>query len=224
MVAPFCGPMERSIPETSIGFEVAPWRRWCGVLLALFLFHGTAAARIGETEAEVNARYGAPIFTLSSQEAANLTKCYLADGFSIAVTYVSGRSAREMVAKADKSEITEKEINRLLEANSGGSSWNAQQLAGQKNVPDGLLGWRTTDKKPRVALYDERTQAFFVTTQRFINLTNAAKRGSTAKKITGGASLVGSQGDSIRNLQKGFLGNRGALPGSSPARKAETGK
>lgn len=223
MAAPFCGPMEGSIPEKSSGLEVVLWQRWFGILLALFLFHGTAAARIGETEAEIKARYGAPIFTLPSQDDAGLTKCYLSDGFSIAVTYVAGRSAREMLAKADKSEITEKEINRLLEANSGGSSWNAQQLAGQKNVPDGLLGWRTNEEKPRVALYDERTQAFFITTQRFINRTNAASRRSVARKLNGGGSLVGGQSERVmRNFQTGNL--RGAFPTSSPARKGEPGK
>ncbi|MBA3606956.1 MAG: hypothetical protein H0W43_00345 [Chthoniobacterales bacterium] len=221
MAAPFCGRMGGSIPENGSGLGVALWPRWCGVLLALFLCHGTAAGRIGETEAEVKARYGAPVFTLSSREAANLTKC-LSDGFSIAVTYVAGRSAREMIAKADKSEITEKEINRLLEANSGGFSWNPQQLAGQKNVPDGLLGWRTNEEKPRIALYDERTQALFVTTQRFINLTNAANRRSAAKKVNGGASLPGGQSErALRNLQSGNL--RG-FPTSSPARKGEPSK
>ncbi len=211
--------MGGSIPKKSSGFEVVLWQRRFGILLALFLFHGTAAARIGETEAEIKARYGAPILTLPAQDDAGLTKCYLSDGFSIAVTYVAGRSAREMLAKADKSEITEKEINRLLEANSGGSSWNAQQLAGQKNVPDGLLGWRTNDDKPRVALYDERTQAFFVTTQRFINQTNAASRRQAArKKYNGGASLVGGQREQVmRNFQTG------SLP-SNPTRKADPAK
>ncbi|MEO5717814.1 MAG: hypothetical protein ABIR29_04500 [Chthoniobacterales bacterium] len=193
-------------------------------MLAVFLLPGTAAARIGETEAEVKARYGDPIFNLPSREN-TLTKCYLSGGFSIAVTYVGGKSAREMLAKADKSEITEKEINRLLEANSGGSAWNAQQLAGEKNVPDGLLGWRTDDEKPRVALYDERTQAFFVTTQKFINQTNAATRRSAAKNLHGASSLAGGQGDrTLRGFQNGGLWGRGALPASSPARKAEAGK
>lgn len=203
--------------------SVPPWRRFCAGLLALFLFSGTAAARIGETEVEVEARYGKPIFTLPSKVDASLTKCYLSGGFSIAVTYVDGRSAREMLAKANKSAISDKEIQRLLEANAGGAYWNPQQLAGEKNVPDGLLGWRTIEEKPRVALYDERTQAFFVTTQRFINLTNSASRRGAAK-MRGGTTLVRGQERLIRTLQGGSLLGRGALPTSSPARKAEAGK
>lgn len=213
--------MERSIPEKN---PVA-WQQWFGILLVFSLLGGTAAARIGETETEVTVRYGDPIFTLSSKAEASLTKCYLSGGFSIAVTYVGGRSAREMLAKADKSGITEKEIHRLLEANAGGSSWNAQQLAGQKNVPDGLFGWRTDDERPRVALYDERTQAFFVTTQRFINQTNATNQRNAARKINGRESFPGGLGERwMRNFQNGnLLGGRGQ-PTSSPARKAEAGK
>ncbi len=223
MVAPFCqrGPMERSNPHRR---PFGAWPQWFVIWLALCLLHGTAAARIGETETEVNARYGNPIFDLPSQQD-TVTKCYLSRGFSIAVTYVDGKSVREMVAKADKSKITEKEINRLLEANSGGSAWNAQQLAGQKNVPDGLIGWRTDDKKPRVALYDERTQAFFITTQKFINQTNAAGRRAAAKNLNSKSSLAGAQGERmLRSFQNGNLLGSRALPTSSPARKAEAGK
>lgn len=213
--------MERSNPYRR-PFGAGP--RWFVICLALCLLQGTAAARIGETETEVNARYGNPIFNLPSQQN-TVTKCYLSRGFSIAVTYGDGKSVREMVAKADKSEITEKEIDRLLEANSGGSAWNAQQLAGQKNVPDGLLGWRTDAEKPRVALYDERTQAFFVTTQKFINQTNATSRRAAAKNLNSKLPLAGGQGERMRrSFQNGNLLGSRALPTSSPARKAEAGK
>ncbi len=223
MVAPFCqrGPMERSNPHRR---PFGAGERWFGICVALCLLHGTAAARIGETEVQVNARYGNPIFNLPSQQD-TVTKCYVSGVFSIAVTYVDGKSVREMVAKADKSKITEKEINRLLEANAGGSAWNTQQLAGQKNVPDGLLGWRTDAEKSRVALYDERTQAFFVTTQKFINQTNATSRRAAAKNLNSKSPLVGAQGERmLRSFQNGNLLGSRALPTSSPARKAEAGK
>ncbi|MEO7723660.1 MAG: hypothetical protein ABIU29_03095 [Chthoniobacterales bacterium] len=223
MAAPFRqrGPMERSNSRRP-PFGAGP--RWFVISLALCLLHGTVAARIGETEAQVNARYSNPIFNLPSQQN-TVTKCYVSGVFSIAVTYVDGKSVREMVAKADKSKITEKEINRLLEANAGGSAWNAQQLAGEKNVPDGLLGWRTDAEKPRVALYDERTQAFFVTTQKFINQTNATSRRAAAKNLNSKSPLAGAQGERmLRSFQNGKLLGGRALPTSSPARKAEAGK
>ena len=107
-------------------------RRLLGIIVPAFLLVATAQARIGETEAEIRARYGDPIGILPSSVEASLTNHYLSGGFSIAVTYVDGRSAREMLAKADKSKITDKEIRLLLDANAGGYSWNAQQLDSQK--------------------------------------------------------------------------------------------
>lgn len=160
---------------------VASWRRSIGIFVVSLLLGGTAGARIGETETEVQTRYGDPVFILPSTVENSLTKCYLSDNLSIAVTYMKGRSVRETFAKADRSRLTEKEIQRLLEGNAGGAIWNVQELAGKKNVPAGLLGWRTADEHPRVALYDERTQALFVTTQRFINQTNAANQRNAAR-------------------------------------------
>ncbi len=204
--------------------SVASWRQLSGFLFAALLFSGTATARIGETEAEVQTRYGDPIFMLPSTVEASLTKCYLSDGFSIAVTYMKGRSVREMFAKADKSKLTEKEIQRLLKGNAGGATWNAQELAGQKNVPDGLLGWRTDDEQPRVALYDARTQALFVTTQRFINQTNAAARREAAK--TSRRAIAGREEEQLmRSFQYGspVLGGQNQ-PVSGPTRKGAPSK
>ena len=161
--------------------RVAPWRRSVVIFFVALLSCSTARARIGEDEAEVRGRYGNPVFILPSTVENSLTKCYLSGGFSIAVTYMKGRSVRETFAKADRSKLTEKEIERFLKGNAGGAIWNAQELAGKKGVPAGLLSWRTDDEPPRVALYDERTEALFITTQRFISQTNAANRREAAR-------------------------------------------
>lgn len=165
-------------------------RRLLGIIVSVFLLVATAQARIGETEAEIRARYGDPIGILPSNVRGSLTNHYLSGGFSIAVTYVDGRSAREMLVKGDKSKITDKEIRLLLDANSGGNSWNAQQLDSQKDAPAGLLVWRTDDQSSRVAFYDSRAQAFFVTTQRFVDLTNATNR-RTASRMRNGDLVRG---------------------------------
>ena len=198
-------------------------QRFLGILVPAFLLIGTAQARIGETEAEIRARYGEPIGILPSSVQASLTKRYLSGGFSIAVTYVSGRSAREMLAKADESKITDKEIRLLLDANAGGYSWNVQQLDSQKNVPAGLLVWRTDDQRSRVAFYDSRAQAFFVTTQHFVNLTNATNRRTTTR-LKRGELLAGGHGErlmrSLRNDNAAaMLRDRQPGPSPSPARK-----
>ena len=198
-------------------------QRLLGILALVFLLFGSAQARIGETETEIRGRYGDPLGLLPSSVDASLTKHYLSGGFSIAVTYLDGRSAREMLAKADKSQITDKEIRLLLDANAGGYSWTAQELDSQKNVPAGLLVWRTNDQRSRVAFYDSRAQAFFVTTQDFVNLTNATNRRTTAK-VKQGALLAGGRRERlVRSVKNGnaaaMLRSRQPVPSPSPARK-----
>ncbi len=217
--------MENFSPSKSMTKSIASGPRLLGVLLFVLLFSHSAVARLSETEAEVQARYGYPVFILPSPVEASLTKCYLAGGYSIAVTYMKGRSVRETFAKADKSKLTEKDILSLLQGNTGGAVWIQQDLAGQKNVPNGLLGWRTIDDQPRVALYDERTQAFFVTTQRFINQTNTANRRKAAKASRG---AVASRDEErlLRSFLNGnsLLGAGRDLPTSSPARNGAPSK
>jgi hypothetical protein len=198
------------------------WQRLLGVILPGFLFIANAQARIGETEAEIKARYGDPVGLLPSSVQGSLTKHYLSGGFSIAVTYVNGRSARETLAKADNSKITEKEIRLLLNANAGGYSWNLQQLDSQKNAPADLLIWRTDDQQSRVAFYDSRAQAFFVTTQRFVNLTNAMNRRTAARMRNGDLVRGGHSERLTRSLKKEAVGamlrDREPKPSPSPAR------
>ena len=147
---------------------------------------------------------------------ASLTKHYLSGGFSIAVTYLKGRSVREMLTRADKSPITEKEIRRLLEANAGGYSWNAQQLDQQQNVPPGLLVWRTDDQPSRVAFYDSRARALFVTTQDFVNLTNATNRRTAARMKRG--ELLGRRTPGEIGEKQRYKRQRGGHAPEPPAR------
>jgi hypothetical protein len=192
------------------------------VFFLCLLFSGNAAAAIGDAEAEVQGHYGQPVLLLPATVEGSVTKCYLSDGYSVAVTYIDGRSVREMFAKTDKSKLGEKEIDKLLKRNAGGATWAEQQLAGEKNVPDGLLGWRTDAEEPRVALYDQRTQAFFVTTQRFIDQTNTANRRNPAKSSR---AVAGRQDERLLRIHGGIPGvGTHDLPSSSPARKGAPAK
>jgi hypothetical protein len=75
--------------------------------------------------------------------------------------------------KADNSKISDAEIRALLNSNTGGYTWNGQQLSGSQNASGGVRQWRSIDQQSRVAIYDGHTRALFITTQRFIDLTNA---------------------------------------------------
>ena len=188
-----------------------------GVSTAAFLFVTTAQARIGETEAEITARCGDPVLVLPSTAEPGRTKCYLSGGFSIAVTYIHDRSVREIVAKADKSKITDIELHRLLEANAGGSPWNMLQFADQKDAPPDLLEW-TNERYARVAFYDSRTQAFFVTTKRFIDVTNANRR-STDRAKSDRVAGSGSGARELRDFRTGSASAAALLGGGHPSQQ-----
>ena len=174
-------------------------RRSLAVLATASFIIGTAQARIGDTEEQIRTRFGNPITVLPSRPSdAGLTKCYSSDGLSIAVTYLNGHSVREMFAKSDNSKITKTEIDRLINGHAGASSEEVQHMVGPENVTASVQLWRSVDQGSRVAIYDSRTRALFITTQRFIDLTNAKNRQITPRA---NRPLFGSSGLPNKNLQ-----------------------
>lgn len=174
-------------------------RRSLAILATASFMIGTAQARIGDTEEQIRMRYGNPITVLPPRPSdAGLTKCYSSNGFSIAVTYLKGHSVREMFVKSDNSKITKTEIKRLINGHASASSKEVQPMVGPESVTTSVQVWRSSDQRSRVAIYDSRTGGLFITTQQFIDLTNAKKRQITARA---NPSLFGSSGPPQRNMQ-----------------------
>ena len=86
-------------------------------LLLLAMVASVAHARIGETEAQIEARYGKPLKTDGD------FKAYTANGFTIIVTFLDGRSEGEMFEKPDRAAFSENELAMLMTANGGGRKW-----------------------------------------------------------------------------------------------------
>ena len=196
-------------------------RRYLAILAAAWFVVGTAQARIGETENQIRTRYGNPITVLPSRPSdAGLTKCYSSDGFSIAVTYLHGHSAREMFVKSDNSTITKTELDRLINGRASVSSEKAQRMVGPENVTANVQLWRSADQRSRVAIYDSRTRGLFITTQQFIDLTNVKKQQITPRT---NPPLIGSGGSPQRNTQffdrnaASVLRHAESKPSASPA-------
>jgi len=196
-------------------------RRSLAVLATASFIIGTAQARIGDTEEQIRTRYGNPITVLPSRSSdAGLTKCYSSDGFSIAVTYLNGHSVREMFAKSDNSKITKTEIDRLINGRASTSSEEVH-MVGPENVTASVQLWRSVDQGSRVAIYDSRTRALFITTQQFINLTNAKNRQITPRA---NRPLFGSSGLPQKNMQPfdkstaGMLRQTQSKPSATPAK------
>lgn len=197
--------------------------RQSAAILAIALHSlATAQARIGETEAQIQARYGAPLTALQSHSGgAGRTNCYSASGFLVAVTFLNGRSVREVITKADSSEISDVEIQKFLKNSVTGLAADAQGLTGPRTVTAGVQEWRSLDQRSRVAIYDSHTRALFITTQKFIDLTNANKRAVSLRSDAGGLGARGRNDLNLRTLQKESVMalRRGqAQPAASPAK------
>lgn len=197
-------------------------RRLSGILAAALFLVESAQGRIDETENQIRTRYGEAITVLPSRTmGAGVTKCYSTRDLLVSVTYLNGHSVREIVAKADNSNISEAEIHRLLEANAGDSSSDAHRMTGPETVTAGVQAWRSNDQRTQIAFYDSQTRALFITTQKFIDLTNAKKRQVTMRD----ASMLGRSErpqTTMKALQKGnaITMRRGqSQPSASPASK-----
>jgi hypothetical protein len=86
-------------------------------ITALAFFGATAFARIGETEAQIEKRYGRSI------SGSGLTKGYFYKAFFIIVTFDNRVSAIEAYEKRTGGLMSAAEIRTLLEANGGGAKW-----------------------------------------------------------------------------------------------------
>jgi hypothetical protein len=87
-------------------------------MTALLLCDVTAFARIGETEAQIENRYGKPISSSPS------TKGYLYNDFFIIVTFDNCVSGIETFERRNRAPLSDVEIGSLLEANGGGTKWD----------------------------------------------------------------------------------------------------
>ena len=86
-------------------------------IAALVLCGATAFARIGETETQIEKRYG------KSTPSSSSTKGYFYKNLFIIVTFDKGLSGVETYEKRDAASMSTEEISQLLDANGDGTKW-----------------------------------------------------------------------------------------------------
>ena len=134
--------------RTSIAMAV-----WFGLLTTI------ASARIGETEAEIAARYGTSLGDIPTQ-AFGKVRAFMSSGYVVGVAFVNGVSNMEMFSKTDQSDMTATQIKDLLKAN-GTDEWKAEET-GKPN----WRRWRREDEA-LVALYDAGRHFLYVNSKNF---------------------------------------------------------
>lgn len=100
------------------------------VILPMTLGMGNLHANLGESEKQIETRYGKPKESnpaLSGDQSRlsedSIENKYEWHGFTIEITLVGGRSEAERVVKADAGDFSDEEVATLLKANDLGRKW-----------------------------------------------------------------------------------------------------
>jgi hypothetical protein len=152
---------------------------YLGIVLALVataaLFTSpNAFARIGETEAQIEARYGKPL--VHDTPAGSLrTFGYRKGAMQIGVFFLEGKSAAELYSNLDKSTLSETEISTVLDANSFDGKW-----VKSPSVPM----WKL-DPAGFVAMLGPRGQTLMICTKAYIEADAAEKKKAERERLKG---------------------------------------
>jgi hypothetical protein len=139
-------------------------------ITALVLFGATAFARIGETEAQIENRYGRSASSFRS------TKGYFYKDFFIIVTFDNGVSGIETYEKRNGTPMSAAEIRKLLEANGGGTKWH-------EPIHNGFEF--QYKEKTRFAEYNAATNTLTIAEYSALNRINARNQTLDTQKMKG---------------------------------------
>ena len=139
-------------------------------ITALVLFGATAFARIGETEAQIENRYGRSASSFRS------TKQYFYRDFFIIITFDNGVSGIETYEKRNGAPMSAVEIRRLLEANGGGTKWH-------EPIRNGIEF--QYKEKTRFAEYNAVTNTLTIAEYSALNRINARNQTLDTQKMNG---------------------------------------
>lgn len=94
-------------------------------ILIVLLTCASALARIGETEPQIEARYGKPIKRISATDlpGPGHTQMYKSAGIQIMVTFIDGASGSECYSKSSHGKLELSEVETILTANAGEKRW-----------------------------------------------------------------------------------------------------
>lgn len=173
VASPFCSSNPPPFSRGHGGRHSLDFRRFCAPrTMKRFILLWMAAATnlygvIGESEAEIKARYGESIETMSTESPREVWKAYKSAGRIIYVAYLDGPSQMETYKLPKNKPLGRTDIEALLKANSGGAEWQRDPRA-----TNGTQRWHrfnVAGEEQAVALYDPKSTStpFVVMTPAF---------------------------------------------------------
>lgn len=150
-----------------------------GVIALFALAVLPAYARLGETEDQCIARYGAVVKQdqITSYGLSLPALGFVKNGYIIMVAFLSNKAGMIEISKQDGSDISENEITNFLDANSGGQKWNKQNAFSVDS------NWMREDGAK--AQYDPFQKNLTLATKEFEAAMEAAKKADEDKKTQG---------------------------------------
>jgi hypothetical protein len=146
-------------------------------LVIMLVIGRPAFGRIGETEAQIVARYGESLPANAKTMLGQPLKVFLTADLRVGVAFIDGKSAAELFSKIDGTEIPDSEIQVILQSNTAGSHW-----ATSRDGPFGLRGW-SLQSGGRIAGYTKKSLT--ICTQEFLAISAADTAREAKEKLKG---------------------------------------
>ena len=138
---------------------------------------------MGETEAEVVARYGKAITVEKGHNDRESKQLYRHDGYKITVKFLDGKSGYEEYSKEDLTnfDLSDDEIKALLMANCMGLQWN--RIPSTQRDPMWEKSWEigTAEKTVAVASTKYPYTVLAVATAEFVHYTSEYEKAPNEK-------------------------------------------
>jgi len=147
------------------------------IALFVLLSPVLAFARLGETPAEIAARYGASLEDSPGPDARCTRSVHHFGGFRIFVAFLDGRSAFEAMIKTGPEAITDEEVQALLAANAGGAEWKLARGDGN------LVEWESAPDRLATLLRSQRSLS--IKTRAYLAYDEAAKAQASKARLKG---------------------------------------
>ena len=116
-------------------------------------------ARIGETEAQISARYGQSIGDIPTATFGPV-RGYMTRGSVVGVKLVDGISQMEMISKTDQSDMSASEIEVFLKSHGADTVWNVEPFK------PNWKRWRSRDGS-LIAVYDTVRHFLYINSKKF---------------------------------------------------------
>ena len=150
-----------------------------GLALILLITASCVEARIGDTEAQIETRYGPAVAKKDGYVARHTRRWYDFKNYQIEVDYVDGKSAFEGFKTKNHSPLSATETQIILTANAPIGEW-VDESAGAE-----LANFRWTCGEKLKAYRDDRTGLFFIEAAWWAGWEQGARAAAATKDLSG---------------------------------------